>query len=226
MTDGSWWVHIQILSALGERTLRCVLCWGSQNLSKKMTNSRRRQTANDNTLFHNISFIGSFPFLFSLSQINMYPDSFCYGFLLRETQTKTQLKWRGYWIYQFEIIMERDGASPLALVVKNSPAKCRRHEDTGSIPESGRSLKEGMVAHSSILAWRIPQTEKPGRLQSTGLQRVGHNWRDFECMERDNNWPNFTSGPSFHTMRKSHQTINILGIGMWKPWMFGHVEGK
>ena len=33
-----------------------------------------------------------------------------------------------------------------------------------------------MVTHSSILAWRIPWTEKPGRLQSTGWQRVGHDW--------------------------------------------------
>ena len=31
-----------------------------------------------------------------------------------------------------------------------------------------------MAAHSSILAWRIPWTEGPGRLQSAGLQRVGH----------------------------------------------------
>ena len=35
-------------------------------------------------------------------------------------------------------------------------------------------LKEGMVTHSSILAWRIPRTEEPGRLQSMGLQRVRH----------------------------------------------------
>ena len=31
-----------------------------------------------------------------------------------------------------------------------------------------------MAPHSSILAWRIPWTEEPGRLQSMGLQRVGH----------------------------------------------------
>ena len=37
-------------------------------------------------------------------------------------------------------------------------------------------LEEGMAVHSSILAWRIPWTEEPGRLQSMGLQRVGHNW--------------------------------------------------
>ena len=32
-----------------------------------------------------------------------------------------------------------------------------------------------MAAHSVILAWRAPQTEEPGRPQSTGLRRVGHN---------------------------------------------------
>ena len=35
-------------------------------------------------------------------------------------------------------------------------------------------LEEGMVIHSNILAWRIPWTEKPGRLQSMGSQRVRH----------------------------------------------------
>ena len=38
-----------------------------------------------------------------------------------------------------------------------------------------------MVTHSRILAWRIPWTEKPGRLQSIGSQRVRHNWSDLAC---------------------------------------------
>ena len=38
------------------------------------------------------------------------------------------------------------------------------------------SLEKEMAAHSSILAWKIPWMEKSGRLQSMGLQRVGHNW--------------------------------------------------
>ena len=37
-------------------------------------------------------------------------------------------------------------------------------------------LEKGMATHSSILAWRIPWTEKPGRPQSMGSQRVGHDW--------------------------------------------------
>ena len=38
------------------------------------------------------------------------------------------------------------------------------------------SLEKGMATHSSILAWRIPWTEEPGGLQSTGSQRARHNW--------------------------------------------------
>ena len=35
-------------------------------------------------------------------------------------------------------------------------------------------LEKDMATHSSILSWRIPRTEEPGRLQSMGLQRVGY----------------------------------------------------
>jgi len=40
--------------------------------------------------------------------------------------------------------------------------------DLDSIPESGSLLEEGMETHSSILAWRIPWTEKPGGLNPQG----------------------------------------------------------
>ena len=46
----------------------------------------------------------------------------------------------------------------------------------GLIPGLGRSLEKEMATHSSILSWRIPWIEEPGGLQSTGLQRVGHDW--------------------------------------------------
>ena len=58
-------------------------------------------------------------------------------------------------------------------MVKNPPA------NAGDIilgPED--PLDEGIATHSSILAWRNPWTEEPGRLQSTGSQRVGHNLSD------------------------------------------------
>ena len=48
---------------------------------------------------------------------------------------------------------------------------CRR---LGFDPSQENPLEKGMVTHSSVLAWRIPWTEEPGGLQSTGTQRVGH----------------------------------------------------
>ena len=57
---------------------------------------------------------------------------------------------------------------------KNPPANADMQETR---PQSlGREdpLEKEMTSHSSILAWRIPWTEEPGRLQSVGLQRLGH----------------------------------------------------
>ena len=57
--------------------------------------------------------------------------------------------------------------SQVVLVVKNPPDN---EGDTGFTPELGRSLENEMATHSSILAWKIPWKEEPGRLKSTGLQ--------------------------------------------------------
>ena len=58
-------------------------------------------------------------------------------------------------------------------MVKNPPAEAEDTRDVGSIPESGRSSGGGNSC-SSILAWKIPWAEKPGRLWSSRSQRVGH----------------------------------------------------
>ena len=60
-------------------------------------------------------------------------------------------------------------ASQVMLVAKSLPANAG---DMGLIPEWEYPLEEDMVIHSSVLAWRITWTEEPGRLQSTGSQRV------------------------------------------------------
>ena len=64
------------------------------------------------------------------------------------------------------------GASPVALVVKNLPANAGDIEPRVQSLGQEDPLEEEMTTHSSILAWRIPWTEKPGGLQSMGSQRV------------------------------------------------------
>ena len=56
-------------------------------------------------------------------------------------------------------------------MVKNLPAM--QETQVQSLGQEDPLEKE-MAAHSSILAWRIPQTEEPSRLRSMGSQRVGH----------------------------------------------------
>ena len=62
-------------------------------------------------------------------------------------------------------------ASLVAQMVKILPAVWETR-----VPSLGWEdpLEEGMATHSSILAWRIPWTEEPGRLHSMGSQRAGH----------------------------------------------------
>ena len=55
-------------------------------------------------------------------------------------------------------------------VKKNPPAM---QETQGQFLGQEDPLEKGMTAHPSILAWKIPETEEPGRLQSMGLQRIG-----------------------------------------------------
>ena len=63
--------------------------------------------------------------------------------------------------------------SLVAQTVKNLPAM--RETQIWSLGWEN-PLEKGMVTHSSIPGWRIPWMEEPGRLQSTGWQRAGHDW--------------------------------------------------
>ena len=59
----------------------------------------------------------------------------------------------------------------MAQIVKNLPVM----QETWALSLDWEDLLEkGMGTHSSILAWRIPWKEEPGRLQSMGSQRAGH----------------------------------------------------
>ena len=73
------------------------------------------------------------------------------------------------WISKKSVREETDWASLVAQTVKNLPAmKETRVQSLGGED----TLEKEMATHSSILAWRIPWTKKPGRLQSVGSQTV------------------------------------------------------
>ena len=76
---------------------------------------------------------------------------------------------------------------PKASFFKNSRARSTPGSQSVPIPTTRDSqiykpstiiTEKAMAPHSSTLAWKIPWTEEPGRLQSVGSRRVGHNWSD------------------------------------------------
>ena len=99
----------------------------------------------------------------------------------------------------------------------------RRHFSCSCIPQfSGASqilLEKAMPTHSSTLAWKIPWTEEPGRLQSMGSRRVRHDWETslslFTFMHWRRKWqptPVFLPG-------ESQGQRSLVGCHLW-----GHTE--
>ena len=75
--------------------------------------------------------------------------------------------------------------SPGGTSVKEPACQHRKLEETW-VQSLGQEdpLQEEMATHTYILAQRIPWTEEPGRLWSTGSETVRYNWSDLACMQR------------------------------------------
>ena len=74
-----------------------------------------------------------------------------------------------------------------------------------------KATEKAMAAHSSTLAWKIPWTEEPGRLQSMGSRRVGHLLSDFTFMHWRRKWqptPVFLPG-------ESQGRGSLVGCHLW-----------
>ena len=93
--------------------------------------------------------------------------------VLRGILPKVMASRQQSWDLRFEVHCPNHWTSLVAQMVKNLPAVPK----TWVQPLSQENpLEKKMATHSNILAWRIPQTEEPGRLQSMGSQRIEHNW--------------------------------------------------
>ena len=99
--------------------------------------------------------------------------------LLDSGKTECQEEWKDTpnppWIsFLICSIISKD--LPGGSAVKNPPAMQEPQEAQVQSLGQEDPLEERLATHSSILAWRIAWTEEPGRLQSLGSQRVGHDW--------------------------------------------------
>ena len=74
-------------------------------------------------------------------------------------------------------------------------------------------LEKEMATHSSILAWNIPWMEEPGRLQSVGSQRVGHDWATSLSV---------VAQPCEYTKK----TSNLYNFKWWILWYVNYISIK
>ena len=77
---------------------------------------------------------------------------------------------------QYMLIVIHQRVFPDGANGKEPACQCRTQEMLVWSLGQEDLLEKEMATHSNILAWKIPWTEEPGGLQSTGSQRVGHNW--------------------------------------------------
>ena len=152
----------------------CMICWNSAQLQHNILSlwetqedNRERNTPKGQNFkqAHRCSFLSVTGVSTSWLRITGQKS-------LVEAVPVTQLLW---WLHQ--------GASLVAQMVKNPPAMLETWVRSLGWEDS---LEREMATHSSVLAWRIPWTEEPGRLQSMGSQRVGCNFHFHLCsLEED-----------------------------------------
>ena len=81
-----------------------------------------------------------------------------------------------------------------------------------------------MTTHSSTLAWKLPWTEEPGRLQSVGSLRVGHDWATSLSLFTFMHWRRIWQPTSAFLPRESQGRRSLVGCSPWDRWGSGTTE--
>ena len=79
-----------------------------------------------------------------------------------------------------------------------------------------------MALHSSTLAWKIPWTEEPGRLQSMGSWRVGHDWRTSLSLFTSMHWRRKWQPTPVFLPGESQGRWSLVGCRLWGSHRVGH----
>ena len=81
--------------------------------------------------------------------------------------------------------------------------------------EKRRVVEKAMVPHSSTLAWKIPWTEEPGRLQSMRSRRVGHDWATSLSLLTFMRWRRKWQPTPVFLPGESQERRNLVGCRLW-----------
>ena len=143
---------------------------------------------------------------------NLNSQLLCYVFFFKLTL------WQQNWVVVTETVSFLGNSA-----VKNLPAMQETREIWVWSLGQENPLKEEMATHSRVLAWRIPWTEEPGRLQSMGRKSQTRlsNWawaHDRNCMAQTSKV--IAQDPLFH------HCIHITKLGIWQAFekLFVHVN--
>ena len=68
-----------------------------------------------------------------------------------------------------------ESAWPVPFLLQSNSLNSQSTDNLNKASTSLKTMENAMTTHSSTLAWKTPWTEEPGRLQSMGSHRVGHN---------------------------------------------------
>ena len=93
------------------------------------------------------------------------------------------------------------------------------HTHTHILDTSHKPMEKAMAPHSTTLAWKIPWTEEPGRLQSMGLLRVWHNWATSLSLFTFMHWRRKWQPIPVLLPGESQGRGNLVGCRLW-----GHTE--
>ena len=116
---------------------------------------------------------------------------------------------------------QHKGASLVTQKVKNS----RAMQETGVLSLGWEDcLEKGMAIHSSILAWRIPWAEEPGRPRSIGSHRVGPDWSDLAHVYpadhhfKISTWASYRKSGHLSASCSRTSIVGEEGFQAWEPF--------
>ena len=112
-------------------------------------------------------------------------------------------------------------SSPHSLPLSSSVFKASSGESPSLPPlsPSHASMEKAMAPHSSTLAWKILWTEEPGRLQSMGSLRVGHDWATYLSLFTFIHWRRKWQPTPVFLPGESQRRGSLVGCRLW-----GHTE--